>query len=312
MIRPRNWSNDEGLRDRTRSVRERRRREWSWSVSTDITVDSSPVFFSHTEHVEIRDVAFSLSPSPSKHCHRALEQRRPTVSVTPIIDRFQILPWMDSFFHRVSSIVIRGDQQAIATDLDPKDNERQRKFKNLQRRRLSAPDIHRRAALLTDRTQKGISSEQINADKFMSYFNTSIFRRRHHHSNGRLNSRCSSLIDIRLCSLPWWRTSSLTWVEKAFISIWFSAVDWRRKLSSEVVCRSASQLVNSSLQAFTNERCRCLVSLPVRVDWRARFLYFMSEFPSREFTSNDERTRLGRCVRNVLCVEQQRCCVLSD
>ncbi|CAF1113983.1 unnamed protein product [Adineta steineri] len=69
---------------------------------------------------------------------------------------------MESFFQRMSSIVLRSNTKE---DMDEEDNERRRHFRHLQERRRSAPDIRRRG-LLNDRLvripdQKGTSEEQI-------------------------------------------------------------------------------------------------------------------------------------------------------
>ncbi len=69
---------------------------------------------------------------------------------------------MESFFQRMSSIVLRNNNKE---DSEEDENEKQRQFQYLQQRRRSAPDIHRRG-VLNDRLvripdHKGTSEEQI-------------------------------------------------------------------------------------------------------------------------------------------------------
>ena len=71
---------------------------------------------------------------------------------------------MESFFQRMSSIVLRSNtKEDMETEDD--ESERQRQFRHLQERRRSAPDIRRRGLLnerlLRTANQKGTSEEQI-------------------------------------------------------------------------------------------------------------------------------------------------------
>lgn len=71
-------------------------------------------------------------------------------------------------------------------------NDRQERFDNQQRRRLSAPDMRRRA-VLNDRVQtilnqKGLSTEHINAEEMFARLNATGFRRRHGHSIGEFTA----------------------------------------------------------------------------------------------------------------------------
>ncbi|CAF3614862.1 unnamed protein product [Rotaria sordida] len=88
---------------------------------------------------------------------------------------------MESFFQRMSSLVIRNSNKYVEQDIDEIDNEEQRQFTYLQQRRCSAPDMRRRGTT-TDRSaqtldQKGTSEEQIT-----THFNTHMLSRRHYNS----------------------------------------------------------------------------------------------------------------------------------
>lgn len=92
---------------------------------------------------------------------------------------------MESFFQRMSSIVIRNSNKIFERDIDEIENERQAQFNYLQERRCSAPDFHRRG-LAADRLarlldQKGNSEEQIT-----NHFNTNVLPRKHYNSIGKL------------------------------------------------------------------------------------------------------------------------------
>jgi hypothetical protein len=101
---------------------------------------------------------------------------------------------MESFFQRVSSIVIKNSNKFFEQDMDDDDdddhvddddrNERQKEFHYLAERRRSAPDIRRRAVIINRSfqipAQKGTSDEQI-----ATHFHTSILTRKHYNSIGK-------------------------------------------------------------------------------------------------------------------------------
>ncbi len=78
---------------------------------------------------------------------------------------------MESFFRRMSSIVRKSSNKSSDADENESedgqdDNMRQRYFRQMQQRRRSAPDIHRRANLIDrlplEADHKVTSFEQIN------------------------------------------------------------------------------------------------------------------------------------------------------
>ena len=105
---------------------------------------------------------------------------------------------MESFFQRVSSIVIRNSSRFFEQDMDVDDdndeNQQQRQFQHLAGRRRSAPDIHRNSApvnrLVRIPTHKGTSVEQID-----TRFHAHMISRKHYNSIGKLSfyTHCSYL-----------------------------------------------------------------------------------------------------------------------
>lgn len=99
---------------------------------------------------------------------------------------------MDSFFQRMSSMVIKQSNKVSEEDVDDNDDddiddieaERQRQFHYLAGRRRSAPDIRRNIVLKNHLIQipphKGTSDEQIS-----THFHTSILPRKHYNSIGK-------------------------------------------------------------------------------------------------------------------------------
>jgi hypothetical protein len=93
---------------------------------------------------------------------------------------------MESFFRRVSSIVIRKSSRFFEQDMDDDEdnNQQQRQFEYLAGRRRSAPDIHRNSApvnrLIQIPTHKGISDEQIARRS-----HAHMLSRKHYNSTGK-------------------------------------------------------------------------------------------------------------------------------
>jgi hypothetical protein len=94
---------------------------------------------------------------------------------------------MESFFQRVSSIVIRNSSRFFEQDMDDDDdeNQQQHQFQHLAGRRRSAPDINRNSApanrLVRIPAHKGTSDEQID-----TRFHGHMLSRKHYNSIGKL------------------------------------------------------------------------------------------------------------------------------
>ena len=284
--------------------RERRRRGWSWSVSTDIIVNSS-AFSCHTEHVEIRDVAPSLSLSveilsPGTRAEKS-DNLCWTVSVLELWRRSSIdfrffLRWIPSFIvsHRLWSKAINKRSQLISIRKTMSGNDNSRAYNDVDSLHLTFID-ERRCSLIAHKRASHPNRSMPTSSWVISTrrsFADGITIR----TVGSLTS-LSPPIGTRLRSLPWWRTRPGVVFNLSGKSVHFNLILCCWLKTYTIKWSGVSQLFTSLVQAFRNERCRCLVSLPVRVGWLARFLYFMSEF-----TWNDERTR---CARNVLAVEQK-------
>ncbi len=92
---------------------------------------------------------------------------------------------MESFFQRMSSIVIWNNNRFSEHDIDNEEaNEREKRFQYLVKRRCSAPDIHRNVMginrVIRIPNNKGISDEQI-----ATHFYTSKLPRKHFNSTGK-------------------------------------------------------------------------------------------------------------------------------
>jgi hypothetical protein len=111
---------------------------------------------------------------------------------------------MESFFQRVSSIVIRNSGRFFEQDIgNENDNQQQRQFQYLAERRRSAPDIDRNTTpikrFIRIPTYKGISDEQI-----AQRFHATMLSRKHYNSIGKFLHRhthptydkCNSLENI--------------------------------------------------------------------------------------------------------------------
>ncbi|CAF0897394.1 unnamed protein product [Rotaria sp. Silwood1] len=95
---------------------------------------------------------------------------------------------MESFFRRMSSIVRRNSNKSSDVDEhDEEDNEQQQqRFRQMRERRLSAPDIRRRAMpvdrISSEFDQKATLFEQTNSPKLMTRTNTNIVTRKNYRS----------------------------------------------------------------------------------------------------------------------------------
>jgi hypothetical protein len=97
---------------------------------------------------------------------------------------------MESFFRRVSSIVRKGSNKSF--DVEEKDEEgdgRLRRFRQMQQRRRSAPDIRRRTIpideISMESDQKVASFEKINSQNLTIQSSTTIFTRKQSNSTGK-------------------------------------------------------------------------------------------------------------------------------
>lgn len=89
---------------------------------------------------------------------------------------------MESFFQRISAMMIKHDDSSFEHQTESIEHER-------QQRRLSAPDIRRRV-LFNDRSpirsnSKVTSSDPLPTDQLMTYFNIPFFRRHPSQSIGK-------------------------------------------------------------------------------------------------------------------------------
>jgi hypothetical protein len=89
---------------------------------------------------------------------------------------------MKSFLHRMSSIVRRNSNKSTDEDENEEENnEQQTYFREMQERRRSAPDIHRRAMPITgvpmESDENGTSIEQITSKRVATRINTTLLTR---------------------------------------------------------------------------------------------------------------------------------------
>jgi hypothetical protein len=99
---------------------------------------------------------------------------------------------MESFFRRMSSIVRRNSNKSFEPDENEQEsNGRARHFREMQQRRRSAPDIHRRAPP-ADKTsmepeKKITSSEAINSQNLPAQSSTTNLTLKQYSSTGKLS-----------------------------------------------------------------------------------------------------------------------------
>jgi len=89
---------------------------------------------------------------------------------------------MKSFLHRMSSIVRRNSNKSTDEDEnEDENNEQPTYFREMQERRRSAPDIHRRAMPITgvptELDENGTSIEQITSKRVATRINTTLLTR---------------------------------------------------------------------------------------------------------------------------------------
>jgi hypothetical protein len=89
---------------------------------------------------------------------------------------------MKSFLHRMSSIVRKNSIKSTDGDENEEENnEQERYFREMQERRRSAPDIHRRAIPIAEipmeLDENGTSIEQMNSQRVATQINPTLLTR---------------------------------------------------------------------------------------------------------------------------------------
>ena len=90
---------------------------------------------------------------------------------------------MESFFQRMSSIVIHDEEKS------KEENQHEEQSRNSDKRRSSSPNVHS-TTLVNDRTPIELNSSpttpvQINANRFVRHSSTMMQRRRERYSTGK-------------------------------------------------------------------------------------------------------------------------------
>ena len=97
---------------------------------------------------------------------------------------------MESFFRRMSSIIRRHSNQSDHSETNDDNHEQQVRFRQMQRRQFSAPDVRRRTNLIdrisTEFSRRFTLFEQVNSSKLITKMNTTIPIREQYKFRGKL------------------------------------------------------------------------------------------------------------------------------